>query len=274
MQSPPPILLSHAHTNHRFNADGNNVSSGSVQPSPPVLSITTQGIEPKTNHGSFLEVPGVHPRGRKSSNAAHTGATADSSDVDDQQPQTPSSTLALQTYVGSLSDTNNSCIERAAGQTSNHTNQPRPDTIRNKTADPRPFPWKPEILASLVDPKNLRELESMGGENGLLKGLGTDSIFGLSHQFQGGVSAGEGSDSGKDDPYSATLEDRKRVYGDNILPQRKSKTMLHFMWLALGDTSLVRIPILCILQPSDTFPDPSTHRSGNFTCAWPTRPPP
>ena len=41
------------------------------------------------------------------------------------------------------------------------------------------------------------------------------------------------------DAYSGSLEDRKRVYGSNILPARKSKSLLQLMWLALKDKVLV-----------------------------------
>ena len=39
--------------------------------------------------------------------------------------------------------------------------------------------------------------------------------------------------------FSATLEDRRRVYGKNILPSRIAKTLLQLMWAALKDKVLV-----------------------------------
>ena len=44
----------------------------------------------------------------------------------------------------------------------------------------------------------------------------------------------------RDGPYSATLDDRHRVYGRNVLPGRPSKSLLMLMWLALKDKVLVR----------------------------------
>jgi Ca2+-transporting ATPase len=41
--------------------------------------------------------------------------------------------------------------------------------------------------------------------------------------------------------YSATLDRRRKVYGENIIPQRLSKTLLQLMWLALKDKVLVCI---------------------------------
>lgn len=64
----------------------------------------------------------------------------------------------------------------------------------------------------------------------------------------------EGDDDreqGEDDPknsatYDANLEERRRVFGENVLPTRKTKSLLQLMWLALKDKVLVsRCHILC-----------------------------
>ena len=39
--------------------------------------------------------------------------------------------------------------------------------------------------------------------------------------------------------FSASLEDRRRVYGENLLPTRVTKTLLQLMWIALTDKVLV-----------------------------------
>ena len=49
---------------------------------------------------------------------------------------------------------------------------------------------------------------------------------------------------GAKDAYSATIEDRHRVYGQNVLPSRKTKSLLQLMWLALKDKVLVRTTLL------------------------------
>ncbi|KAF8340446.1 calcium-translocating P-type ATPase [Cantharellus anzutake] len=43
--------------------------------------------------------------------------------------------------------------------------------------------------------------------------------------------------------YTTSLDDRRRVYGSNVIPEWKSKNLLQLMWLALKDRVLV---ILCI----------------------------
>jgi Ca2+-transporting ATPase len=139
--------------------------------------------------------------------------------------------------------------------------------------DPAPFAFKPFDLASMLDPKNLEVLESLGGIQGLLKGLGTSRIHGLGGKNGSSDSrpgAGEGAsqrhdregvgappgivvtapdelESGKGDEYegfpvfSASLEERRRVYGHNVLPHRATKSLLALMWLALKDKVLVRV---------------------------------
>jgi P-type Ca2+ transporter type 2C len=137
------------------------------------------------------------------------------------------------------------------------------EPIPEENMDPRPFDFNPSQLASLVDPKNLNSLAELGGINGLIKGLGTNSDSGLSpwslgsdskakyavdDSGGGGHGDGEGEGEGAPhpkagiplhDPSMATLEDRKRVYGVNVLPPRRSKSLLMLMWLAFKDKVLV-----------------------------------
>jgi Ca2+-transporting ATPase len=88
----------------------------------------------------------------------------------------------------------------------------------------------------------------MGGSDGLLRGLGTDANLGLrswqyadsgqSHDPEKGEGGGAGA--GGDTPQSrASSDDRRRVYGVNVMPSRKSKGLLLLMWLALKDKVLV-----------------------------------
>ena len=60
-----------------------------------------------------------------------------------------------------------------------------------------------------------------------------------------------GKDTGRNFPLHASLEERRRVYGANVIPQRPSKTLLQLMWAALQDKVLVRICrnfSLCLTQ--------------------------
>lgn len=127
--------------------------------------------------------------------------------------------------------------------------------------DPTPFAFKPYQLASLVDPKNLEALDTMGGTWGLLAGLGVDPSNGLSVGRKTSEAeeapvvvianlADARSDAVEKIPfepgaYSGSTEDRRRVYGTNVLPARKSKPLLELMWLALKDKVLVNCSRRC-----------------------------
>ena len=144
-------------------------------------------------------------------------------------------------------------------------------------ADHAPFLFKPFKLASMLDPKDLEVLEALGGINALLKGLGTNPTRGLGSKAlmgsDGRPGPGEGvsqrhdreeqnplpgivvtapdnlesekehdDDEDSDDiVFSATLDQRRQVYGHNVLPHRVTKSLLALMWLALKDKVLVCI---------------------------------
>jgi len=164
------------------------------------------------------------------------------------------------------------------------------DLKQEADLDVRPFAFKPLQLASLVDPKSLETLESMGGIDAVLRGLGTHPIHGLttkagtmsSHPgspdptypdtkgvptadidppkpnititsptgvpegLQSTASLGDGTgvslpavSPSPEDVYGTTIEDRRRIFGQNFIPQRPSKSLLQLMWLARQDKVLV-----------------------------------
>ena len=165
------------------------------------------------------------------------------------------------------------------------------DLKQEADIDVHPFAFKPLQLASLVDPKSLETLESMGGVDAILRGLDTQPTYGVSTKlgpppshavspdptsqdfseshaaekdppkpnimvtFPAGVPQGLQSTASlaggsgvslptafpsSEDVYKASIEDRKRIFGQNIVPQHPSKTLVQLMWLALKDKVLVR----------------------------------
>ncbi|KAH9015966.1 calcium-translocating P-type ATPase [Lactarius deliciosus] len=153
-----------------------------------------------------------------------------------------------------------------------------------------PFAFKPPQLAGLVDPKSLENLESLGGVEGLIRGLGTNRLRGLNTMLAppsplgspdpGAFNAvtpngvemtppkpsptgvpeglqstaslgGAGRPASLKYPkgaYEATIGDRQRIYGQNILPQRPSKSLLLLMWLALQDKVIVLLLIAAVVS--------------------------
>ncbi|KAI6009320.1 Ca-transporting ATPase [Pisolithus marmoratus] len=158
--------------------------------------------------------------------------------------------------------------------------------LEDEPVDTGPFAFKPYNLASLLDPKNLDALEAMGGIDALLEGLGIHPtrglLVGIPDDREDGPGAGAGASQRHDrhatmnpdateslalpvplhplasgvggtaehsrDPYHATLQERKQVYGENLLPQRPSKSLLALMWLALKDKVLVLLSIAAVIS--------------------------
>jgi len=119
---------------------------------------------------------------------------------------------------------------------------PAPEAVErlnpmNDTTDPTPFETKPLVYAALFDPKNLTSLGELGGTEAVLANLATDARRGLSAD-----SLDSSKPEGGQTAATASLADRKRVYGENILPTRRSKSLLALMWIALQDRTLVSFP--------------------------------
>jgi Ca2+-transporting ATPase len=76
--------------------------------------------------------------------------------------------------------------------------------------------------------------------------------------------------------FSSTLEDRRRIYGANLLPSRASKTLLQLMWAAMKDKVLVSFFLIFVTLFEDLFgfSDPSVYRRccfpgiGTFPGLW------
>ncbi|KAF8440336.1 Ca-transporting ATPase [Boletus edulis BED1] len=159
-----------------------------------------------------------------------------------------------------------------------------PPAQQDSPSDLGPFSLDPDQLASLLDPKDLDALQALGGTTGILNGLGTHPTRGLlvdhashpSHLSPGtreGVSEGNDSHGHKSlstppddpllqssstshlddmckapDPHTASLADRKAVYGENVLPHRPTTSLLGLMWHALKDKVLVLLSIAAVVS--------------------------
>jgi Ca2+-transporting ATPase len=196
-------------------------------------------------------------------------------------------------------DGNGARVKKKKGDKESEDTDKRLELVQDDLIDPSPFAFKPFALASLLDPKDLRALEKLGGMKGLLLGLGTNHWTGLGKKallrseafkvqetrvaIQGdgrpgaGVGVRQGASQrhdrredgggglpgivvttpegkasgagverpqeigdGDDSPaFHATLDQRRQIYGDNVLPHRPSKTLLQHMLAAWSDKVLV-----------------------------------
>ncbi|WWC61624.1 calcium-translocating P-type ATPase, PMCA-type [Kwoniella dejecticola CBS 10117] len=124
----------------------------------------------------------------------------------------------------------------------------------NDKTDPTPFREKPSRLAMLVDPKSLDDLEKIGGIDGLLQGLGVDGKKGLNVGTSEGTTENGAPRSSNEMPggnepqWRTSMEDRRRIYGRNELPERKSKSLLQLMWIAFKDKVLILLSIAAVVS--------------------------
>ena len=245
-----------------------NSRSHSRRPSNATMTSAEEGTVPDHPPG----LPHPHPTGTPDK-ATDAGPTAD-------PPSSPTPT-----HVGFVGD-NEERIDkrervrkRVEGNTEETPEEGEGDDgdermelmelVQDVHIDPTPFAFKPYHLASLVDPKNFRALDAIGGTWGLMAGLGVDPNDGLGI---GGKTSGTGeapvvvitslTDARGDavekiplEPgaYRGTIEDRRRVYGSNVLPVRKNKPLLELMRLALKDKVLVNCSRLMRIKPTSEF---------------------
>ncbi|KAA8623896.1 hypothetical protein SMACR_08979 [Sordaria macrospora] len=141
-----------------------------------------------------------------------------------------------------------------------------------------PFAYTPGHLTKLLNPKSLDAFYALGGLEGLEKGLHTNRDSGLSADEknvdghvafkdvapQGTPQYGQHGDnvpfaSDKHDasiPEPLPLDhkagesyaDRRRVYRENRLPEKKSKTLLQLAWTTYNDKVLILLTIAAVVS--------------------------
>ncbi|CAK7226831.1 plasma membrane calcium [Sporothrix curviconia] len=130
-----------------------------------------------------------------------------------------------------------------------------------------PFAFSPGQLGKMFDPKSLAAFYSLGGLAGLEKGLRTDRKAGLSVEetsldgavsFEDATSRGNGKavpsqgdavtshtggHGGSSSSKNTGFSDRKRVFKDNRLPEKKAKSLLQLVWITFNDKILIMLSI-------------------------------
>ncbi|KAH9164446.1 Ca-transporting ATPase [Lactarius sanguifluus] len=275
-------------------------------------------LAPHTSYPSLHPLPSLTLSAHSSSYRHHGSSSLGRSGHSDVQSTHPSPT---NNHVDGGSDTS---LVGFVKKTVQRIRRPSPSptaetdvgsTTQEADLDVKPFAFKPLQLASLVDPKSLKDLESLGGVEGLIRGLGTDRVRGLSPRLthpwsrdprifnavtpdgvemalltpnstspagvpegpqrtatlRGGSSAGDPASLKFSLPaYEATIQDRQRIYGRYTLPQRPTKSLLLFMWLALQDKLLVLLLIAAVVSSTlGLFQDFRTSRpQGDHPMDW------
>ena len=196
-------------------------------------------------------------------NTRSRGNSVDS-DEHGQSPTTYSGT----TSVSSLAWT----AEDRASTTASNDNiindadalKPDLDTEGDFQVEDNKFAFSPGQLGKLHSPKSLAAFHALGGLKGLEKGLRTDRTFGLSLEekllmgnitFDEAVAAGSqrkdsrGPGVGLLKRASTTkisedsFLDRKRIFKENRLEEKKAKSFLQLAWLAYNDKILILLTV-------------------------------
>ncbi|KAF2722634.1 calcium-translocating P-type ATPase [Polychaeton citri CBS 116435] len=150
--------------------------------------------------------------------------------------------------------------------------KPDPGTEDDFDRDNNPFAFAPGHMTKLLNPKSLGAFHALGGLAGLEAGLRTNRHTGLSMDEQhldGAVSFKEATsstspssdttrvdDSGMDvggDAKGAnrvsenSFIDRRRIFDDNQLPEKKAKNILQLAWMAYNDKVLILLTVAAVI---------------------------
>lgn len=153
---------------------------------------------------------------------------------------------------------------------------PDPGTEDMFKTEQNKFAFSPGQLSKLLNPKSLNAFYALGGLSGIEKGLRTDRSVGLSadeSRLDGEVSFHDVSPKGTpkhgtagdtipesnaeaavhipppDNPNpTGPFCDRMKIFRDNRLPEKKSKSLLEIAWTTYNDKVLILLTIAAVIS--------------------------
>lgn len=153
-----------------------------------------------------------------------------------------------------------------------HALTPDPGTEGDFEVQDNKFAFTPGQLNKMINPKSLAAFHALGGLAGLEKGLRTNRHSGLSvdevgldgtvefdDAVQAGVTAEQqyGTVKRTNTANSMTapskisensFSDRKRIFKDNRLPEKKAKTFWQLAWIAFNDKVLILLSVAAVIS--------------------------
>ncbi|KAK7972464.1 hypothetical protein PG988_006598 [Apiospora saccharicola] len=241
-----------------FDSDNSRPQSPHNVSSP----VTSRGNDRAQN---FLAVPNNH-RSRQNSVDSEDGnrSIASASYEGETVAQTASWQPDRGEKIGGMAgDANNDEIMKDADALKPDAGREADFEVKNN-----PFAYSPGQLTKMFNPKSLAAFYALGGLSGMEKGLRTNRDTGLSvdeKHLDGSVSlqdvakkdaklTTEGVESpSPETPVARTntagheindaFSDRKRVYGDNRIPEKKGKSFLQLVWITYNDKVLILLSI-------------------------------
>lgn len=151
--------------------------------------------------------------------------------------------------------------------------KPDPGTEADFESENSPFAFSVGQLNKMINPKSLSAFYHLGGLVGIEKGLRTNRQSGLSSDevglegkvtFDDALQAAEQSKEDFSAPRRQTTRgsmtqgpakissdafaDRKRVYKDNHLPEKKAKSFWQLAWIAYNDKVLILLSVAAVIS--------------------------
>ena len=213
-----------------------------------------------TGPNTFLAVPGSRER-------------AGSADSDNRSATSSGSDTRIASTTGDETIRQDSAVSNADIINDEHALDADPGTEGDFKSENNPFAFSVGQLNKMINPKSLSAFYALGGLAGIEKGLRSDRYSGLSVDelgldgnvsFEQAVQAAQKSEgdfgapkrtatrgsmtSGHAKPSSDSFADRKRVYSDNRLPEKKSKSFLQLAWIAYNDKVLILLSVAAVVS--------------------------
>lgn len=222
-----------------------------------VSSPRTYGMD-GAGSNAFLAVPGSRSRALSAESDRSTSTDSKSDSIDEKEEMNKQDTAADNSII--MNDPN--------------ALTPDPGTEPDFKVESNPFAYTPGQLNKCINPKSLSAFYALGGLAGLEKGLRTDRLAGLhadEDRLQGAVTfqdvvktAAHSTDSAYSKSEhvpaqdstavvaptttSANFSDRKRVFKDNRLPEKKPKSFLQLAWIAYNDKILILLTAAAVIS--------------------------
>lgn len=229
-----------------------------------VSSPTSKWVDLQPHN--FLSVPNARSRGN-SVDSEEPGHSPSSYGGDTYIPSPSSSALGNDSARLIPSHTNDNIINDKEALSATPGTEADFDVTDNR------FAFTPGQLSKLLNPKSFAAFHALGGLSGIEKGLRTDRYSGLSIDekvldgsvdFDDAVSAAASWADVRDTPRrsmtrtstSATAMhrsndsflDRKRIFKDNKLPAKKSKSIFELAWIAYNDKVIILLSVAAVVS--------------------------
>lgn len=277
-QSSPPVVRS----SQSFD------SKGSRPVSPHNVSSPTKNFGESQAANNFLSVPHARSRGNS---------------VDSEDASRSLSSYGGDTYIPSPTSSNPEDTSHHLDPHQSNANimndeealKPDPGTEADFDVVDNKFAFSPGQLNKLINPKSLSAFHALGGLTGIETGLRTDRRSGLSVDetyLEGSVSldsvkgpssdraavkavngsvarsatAGTVSTSRRQE--DSSFADRKRVFKENRLPEKKAKNIFQLAWMAYNDKVLLLLTAAAVISLALGIYQSVTAKDGEARVQW------